>query len=442
MNTPIADFLERYADSECIRLHMPGHKGRGALERTDITEVFGADSLFDADGIISESEANASKIFESYSFYSTEGSSLSIRAMLYLACLYAAENGSDPVVLAGRNAHKSFVSAAALIGFEVEWLYSGEGSYLSCSVSPAELDAKISSMEKKPTAVYITSPDYLGNISDISGLSAVCKRHGVLLLVDNAHGAYLKFLSPSRHPMDLGADMCADSAHKTLHALTGAGYLHVSKNAPHAFRDGAKAAMSLFASTSPSYLILSSLDKLNAILFDGYGEELSRKIQKIDCIKQKLFDMGYSVLDGEPLKITISTKPYGYAGDELARLLCSKGIVSEFSDGDFLVLMPSADTDDGELDALLSVLGTVPKRTPIVTQAPVLTPPCRAVSPREVVFSPSEEIPIEKALGRVLAAVTVSCPPAVPILVSGEVVSEEAVSAFKYYGIKKIKVIK
>lgn len=442
MNTPIADFLERYADSEFVRLHMPGHKGRGALERTDITEVFGADSLFDADGIISESEANASKIFESYSFYSTEGSSLSIRAMLYLACLYAAEKGSDPVVLAGRNAHKSFVSAAALIGFEVEWLYVGEGSYLSCNVTPAELDSKILSMEKKPTAVYITSPDYLGNVSDISGLSAVCKRHGVLLLVDNAHGAYLKFLSPSRHPMDLGADMCADSAHKTLHALTGAGYLHVSKTAPHAFRDGAKAAMSLFASTSPSYLILSSLDKLNAVLFDGYGEELSRKIQKIDRIKQNLSDMGYSVLDGEPLKITISTKPYGYTGDELARLLHAKGIVSEFSDGDFLVLMPSADTDDGELDALLLALGTVPKRAPIVTQAPVLTPPCGAVSPREAVFSPSEEIPIEKALGRVLAAVTVSCPPAVPILVSGEVVSEEAVSAFKYYGIKKIKVIK
>ena len=146
MNTPIADFLERYADSEYVRLHMPGHKGIGALERTDITEVFGADSLFEADGIISESEANASEIFGAHSFYSAEGSSLSIRAMLYLVCLYAKEKGNIPTVLAGRNAHKSFISAAALIGFEVEWLYSGEGSYLSCNIAPAELDAKILSM--------------------------------------------------------------------------------------------------------------------------------------------------------------------------------------------------------------------------------------------------------------------------------------------------------
>lgn len=442
MNTPIADFLERYADSEYVRLHMPGHKGRGALERTDITEVFGADSLFEADGIIRESEANASEIFCAHSFYSAEGSSLSIRAMLYLVSLYSKEKGSTPTVLAGRNAHKSFISAAALIGFEVEWLYSGEESYLSCNITPAELDAKISSMEKKPTAVYITSPDYLGNVSDISGLSCVCKKHGVLLLVDNAHGAYLKFLRPSRHPIDLGADMCADSAHKTLHALTGAGYLHISKSAPRVFRNGAKSAMSLFASTSPSYLILSSLDKLNAVLSDGYGKELSEKVQKIGSIKRRLADMGYSVLEGEPLKITISSKSYGYTGNELSRLLYMRGVVSEFSDEDFLVLMPSCDTEDTELDALLSALSEIPQREPIFTRPPILTPPLRAVSPREAIFSPCEEVAVECATGRVLAAVTLSCPPAVPILVSGEVVNKEAVSVFKYYGVEKIKVIK
>ncbi len=442
MKTPIADFLMRYADSERIRLHMPGHKGKGELERTDITEIFGADSLFDADGIIGESERHAGEIFGAYSFYSTEGSSLSIRAMLHLACLYAVENGKAPLVLAGRNAHKSFVSAAALIGFSIEWLYSGEESYLSCNITPSELDEKISSMKKKPTAVYITSPDYLGNVSDISGLSAICKKHGMLLLVDNAHGAYLKFLNPSRHPIDLGADMCADSAHKTLHALTGAGYLHISKNAPRTFREGAKSAMSLFASTSPSYLILSSLDKLNAILQGGYREELSAKLHKITLLKQKLSDIGYSVLDGEPLKITILAKPYGYTGEELSMLLYQKNIVSEFSDVDFLVLMPSSDTRDAELDALLSALSAIPKREAIHSIPPTLTPTARALSPRDAVFSPSEEIEVEKALGRVLAAVTASCPPAVPILVSGEVISEEAILAFKYYGTEKIKVIK
>ena len=442
MKTPIADFLTKYEGLKSIRMHMPGHKGIGELERTDITEIFGADSLFNADGIIGLSERYAGEIFDAYTFYSTEGSSLSIRAMLYLASLYARDNGSEPLVLAGRNAHKSFISAAALIGFSTQWLYSSEESYLSCKITPSELDNKISSMVKKPTAVYITSPDYLGNVSDIYGISVVCKKHGILLLVDNAHGAYLKFLNPSRHPIDLGADMCADSAHKTLHALTGAGYLHISKNAPRIFRREAKSAMSLFASTSPSYLILSSLDKLNAILQNGYREELSGKIQKINILKQKLSDIGYTILDGEPLKITVLTKTYGYTGDELSRLLYQKNIVSEFSDSDYLVLMPSSDTADAELDVLLSVLKSVPKKEPILSPAPTLTPPTRILSPRDAVFSPSEETEVDNALGRVLADVTVSCPPAVPILVSGEVISEEAIQAFKYYGIKKIKVIK
>ena len=122
--------------------------------------------------------------------------------------------------------------------------------------------------------------------------------------------------------------MCSDSAHKTLHALTGTGYLHVSKNAPKTFRNAAKSAMALFASTSPSYLLLASLDKLNDILSNGYREKLSNKINKISILKQKLSDLGYTVLDGEPLKITIYAKDHGYTGDELSDILyffwCSK----------------------------------------------------------------------------------------------------------------------
>ena len=221
--TPICDFVNNYAQKNALRLHMPGHKGIPLLgfEALDITEFDGADSLYEASSIIAQSEQIASDLFGSACFYSTEGSSQCIRAMLYLARLYALKDKKPLRIAAGRNAHKVFLSAAALLDWEVSWLISQEKtSYLSCPIEPVELDAFL---QKNPVAaVYVTSPDYLGNLLDIGALAEVAHRHGCLLLVDNAHGAYLKFLPQSLHPMDLGADICCDSAHKTLPALTGA----------------------------------------------------------------------------------------------------------------------------------------------------------------------------------------------------------------------------
>ncbi|MBO5122976.1 MAG: amino acid decarboxylase, partial [Oscillospiraceae bacterium] len=110
MTTPICDFARRYAERHALRLHMPGHKGCGFLgvEQWDITEIDGADSLYEAAGIIRESEDNASALFGAPTFYSTEGSSQCIRAMLYLVALHAKKQGKRPRILAGRNAHKTF----------------------------------------------------------------------------------------------------------------------------------------------------------------------------------------------------------------------------------------------------------------------------------------------------------------------------------------------
>ena len=221
MNTPICDFVKKYARSDGVRLHMPGHKGASILgfEKYDITEIGGADSLYEADGIIAESEKNASKLFGCPTFYSTEGSSQCIRAMLHLICAGARKNGRKPVIAAGRNAHKTFISAAALIDFDIIWLTSAEDSYLSCTIDANSIEKLLESSDVRPDAVYVTSPDYLGNMADVEKIAALCHRHGVILAVDNAHGAYLGFLVKS--PIDLGADLFCSSAHKTLPVLTG-----------------------------------------------------------------------------------------------------------------------------------------------------------------------------------------------------------------------------
>ncbi len=444
MNTPICDFVRAYAKKAPLRLHMPGHKGISGLgpEGLDITEVDGADELYHAHGIIKKSEENAAGLFGSAAtFYSTEGSSLCIRAMLYLTLLRAGEEGRKPLILAGRNAHKTFLTGAALLGIEVEWLYPKGGSLLACPVRVEDLEAAFSG-ERKPTAVYVTTPDYLGNLLDIQALAEVCRRHGALLLVDNAHGAYLHFLPKLCHPMDLGADLCCDSAHKTLPVLTGGAYLHVSKTAPPGWKAQGEKALALFASTSPSYLILQSLDEANRYLSEGFREELAVFSALAEKMKKRLTAQSWTLAGQEPLKLTLAPKPYGYTGLELSALLRKQGVEAEFADPDFLVGMLSPRLGEEALTRLVGILSQLPRRAAIEETPPPLPRPRRVMAPREAMLSLWEELPLEECQGRVLASVNVSCPPAVPILVCGEEIDKMAVECFQYYGVSRCEVVK
>ncbi len=446
MKTPIIDFVKDYVNQNNLRLHMPGHKGKNILgfEEFDITEISGADVLYSPEGIIKQSEAEAAALFETKkTVYSAEGSSLSIRAMLYLVKTYAEFKKEKPFILSGRNAHKTFVTAAALLDIDVEWMMGENSSnLLTCNITAEFLEKKLSCSQIKPTAVYITSPDYLGNTLDIADISAVCRKYGVLLLVDNAHGAYLKFLPQSYHPIDLGADLCCDSAHKTLPVLTGGGYLHISKKAPQFFCDFADNAMSLFASTSPSYLILQSLDLANAYMAEEYREQLVCLIPQIEALKKELKSRGFQIFGNEPLKLTIAPKSYGYTGDELSDFLAERGIICEFSDPDFNVIMLTPQTGEEGIEKLRLALSDIEEKDSITVFPPRPVLGIRKLTLNQAIFSPFEEIAVENASGRVLASPTVSCPPAVPIVICGEEITQSSVETFKYYGIKKCFVVK
>ncbi|MBR0303983.1 MAG: PLP-dependent transferase [Clostridia bacterium] len=435
--TPIADFLDDYAKKNAARFHMPGHKGRGDAERYDITEIDGAGDLFSDSGIISESEEVASEIFGCPTYYSTEGSSLAIRTMAALAA-----RGGTKRVIAGRNAHRAFISAAILLDLDVEWLFPrGESSYLSCPITPSDVAVAIDSSPERPCFVYVTSPDYLGNTVDIEGIARVCHERGVLLLVDNAHGAYLKFLSPSRHPIDLGADMCADSAHKTLPVLTGGAYLHLSPAAAELYRASVKETMSLFASSSPSYLIMRSLDMANPVL-DALSDTLPLIVEAVREVKGALSSHGYALVGDEELKITIRTKPFGYTGDDMARLVSERGVIPEFHDPDFISFMISQGNTEDDLRHLLSTLSGIEKKDPVEGDAPHVMRRHRVMSPREAYFSTYDDVPTSECVGRVLSSCSVSCPPAVPIVVSGELIDESAAACLGYYGIDRVCVVK
>lgn len=433
MNTPIYDFVKNYSELNSVRLHMPGHKGNNFLgvENIDITEINGADSLYDASGIIKESEENASKVFKSgASFYSTEGSSHTIKAMIYAALLKRdKKDGKRPCICAVRNVHKSFIYACGLMDIDVNFIYpkKADGLCGGCATKE-EIEKEI--INSEPFAVFVTSPNYLGEISDIRGISDVCKKYDIPLLVDNAHGAYLtKF---DMHPINLGAAMCVDSAHKTLIALTGGAYLHISNEYNDKYENVIKNAMSVFGSTSPSYLTLASLDLCNKYLTEN---DFSDTYKKVGELKEYIKGLGFKLVGNEPFKISVKLN-----GENAEKILRKNDIYCEYYDKSVVVLMFSNENNKNDFSKIKEVFKEIENDGENIKIK--IPKGKRVMSIREALMSEYEEIDICDAKGLICKESSVSCPPAIPVAICGEIITDEIVNICQFYGINKISVVK
>lgn len=428
MITPIHDFLTSYAEKSPVRCHMPG----GKSTPFDITEIEGADSLFESCGIIKDSENTAARLFGAKTtLFSCGGSTLSIQTMLALAKAYSPDKSR---VTASRYCHKSLLGTCVLLGLDIDWIYPNE--YLSCKVAPDEVKKKITS---DTLCVFAQSIDYYGGESDIGGIAKVCREKNVPLLVDNAHGAYLVFTD--RHPLALGADITADSAHKTLPCLTGGSYLHISKTAPEHFSDRAKEIMSVFGSSSPSYLILDSLDLCNRHI-EEKRERAQSVFLKIKELKSALSGLGYTLRNSDLMRVTIDACAYGYSGFGLSEELRKRGVESEFSDFNYTVLLFSTVQPLGDFGRILEAAGEIEALTPIAGDSHFMVVPKAVMSPREAVFAHTEIIALDKAEGRVCADLNTACPPCVPVVMAGERIDGSGVEALGRYGVEKIRVVK
>lgn len=425
MNTPIADFLEDYEKKGMLRLHMPGHNGEAPH---DITEIAGADSLYETDssrGIIAHSEAIAAKLFGAErTCYSAGGSTLAIQAALAILKAQGCKT-----IAAGRCSHRSLVSSAALLGLEVKWLYPKEYPSADVDCSKEALSGA--------DALFLTNIDYYGGTCRTSD-------PGIPVVVDNAHGSYLKFVSKAGsgreylHPMEFGFPVIsAESAHKTLPALTGAAYLHFSKGADFS---RAKEMTALFGSTSPSYLVMESLDKVNGRLLSD-PDSVNRACASVVGLKQRLTAVGFTLKRSDPLRVTINARAWGWSGTEFAAFLRAHGAECEMADENYVVLLFSAITSPDDCQRAEVSLELIPRRTakPLV-EYPVIRPK-QETSIREAVFAKQHSVSVDEANGKVCGGIQVSCPPGIPIVMPGERIDSEAVEALKLYGVKSVEIL-
>lgn len=426
MNTPIHDFLQSYALSDTLRCHMPGAKG--TVYPFDITEISGADSLYESSGIIAESESNAAKLFGAEkTLYSASGSTLAIQTMLALAKAHSGKSR----ISATRYAHKSLISTLVTLGLDCDWIYPEE--YLSAKVSPQAVEDCIND---ETCAVFINSIDYYGGMSDIEALSAVCHKHNVPLLVDNAHGAYLAFTD--KHPIKLGASMTADSAHKTLPCITGGAYLHI---ADRNFIPRSKEIMALYGTSSPSYLIMDSLDLCNKHI----AEEKNKAETAFSAVaeaKQTLIRHGYSLKESDLLRITLDTCKYGYDGFDFANKLREFGVECEMSDYNHVVLLFSTITPKDDFARLCEILCEIPQKDEIERFDVPLLKPEKNMKPQEAFFSRTEKTLITHAKGKICGGIYAPCPPCIPLVMPGEIIDEACVQVLLKYGCEYIDTVK
>lgn len=425
--TPLYDALLRHRELGRASFHTPGHKNNPSalpqdLLSLDFTELPDTDSLFEADGPILEAERLAAKLFgAARTCISAGGCTLGIQAMFRLA----APNGGE--VICSRVVHRSAVNTMALLDLQPVWAMPGE---------------LISAIHSHPgaKAVYVTSPNYYGELLDIPAIARACREHDIPLLVDNAHGAHLMFTEPRLHPLALGASMTACSAHKTLNVLTGGAWLNIADSR---FAEGAKDAMALFGSTSPNYAVMASLDLARAWLETHRGEYAGLQKRAAE-IKEAAKAHGIALPAGltDPTRITLNTGSIGMSGASAAGIFRGAGVEPEYADGTHVVLIATPFNTEADFTRLADAIDVLPVRDPLPETASLpLLPPVKT-SLRTAVFAPAHAVALNDAVGKIAAEAACPCPPGVPVVMPGEEVTKEAIDFLQGYGFFTIKVLK
>lgn len=450
---PILDTLRNYLAREVYPFHTPGHKG-GRFTAPELVDLWGPTTLaYDLPAMtatdntlhpthcIKEAQELAADLFGAQAtFYTGAGATTAIAAMI-LAAVPPGET-----ILLARNVHRSIASALVLSGARPRFM--GQDVLPECGalgVTAGDVERGLT-QNPKPAAVLLTRPSYYGLARELDEISAVCRRHGVALLIDEAHGPHLAFTPTGPKPaLAGGADLVAQSCHKTLGSLVGTAQLHVGRNSPVS-PEQVRDALNFIQTTSPNYLQLVSLDAVRRHLARHGRELFAEAVAAVQQLEDDVDALpGLAVLRPEsdprlaghtrdPLRLVVSVAGTGWTGYDAELLLRNEyRIEDEMSDWFNLVLVLSPNDDPAARQRLLAGLRQIsanPRPTPpskIEHDRHLLQPavPPLAMTPRDAALGAKEAVPLAAAVGRVCAESVMFYPPGIPLLMPGEMVTAD-----------------
>lgn len=453
--TPLFDALVEYVNNDTVPFHVPGHKKGNGMAKCfrdfvgmnvlsmDVTVFKSVDSLHNPKGpILKAQELAADAYGADQSFFCVHGTSGAIQVMIMSVV------GLGDKIIVPRNVHKSVAAGIILSGSEPVYMQPeiDESIGVALNVTPQTVEAALAE-NPDAKAVLIINPTYYGVSADIAEIADIVHRYNIPLIVDEAHGPHLKFHNELPiSAMEAGADMCAQSTHKLIGAMTQGSILHVKKDRVDIKR--VKTMMNMMHTTSPSYILMASLDTARMQMATEGEDLLTRAIELSHDLRRDINDLpglysfGKEVLlkegafDFDPTKITINCRGLGISGYTLERILADEFMIQvEMSDLYNILAVLTIGDDEVSTSKLLGALKEISERygeveyIESILNVPSIPP--RVLSPRDALYSKTRSVALEESIGAISAEMVMAYPPGIPILCQGEIISEEIVQYIK-----------
>ena len=453
LKMPLVEAMLKYKEENIYPFHTPGHKGGRGMEsllrnelgesvKVDVSLMSELDDIHEPETYIKEAQALAAQTYGSDAcFWAVNGTSQAIHAML----MTALKPGEK--VLLPRNAHRSVAGGLILGGIEATFMQPDycEAFGINFQVQPQAVEAALDK-DASIKAVLLTSPNYYGVAADVEAIAKICHERNVVLLVDEAHGPHLGFsdLLP-KSALQCGADACAQSTHKIVGAMTQCSMLHIQGQRLDVTR--AADVMSVLTTTSPNYLLMASLDAARAQL-QVRGKEMAEdavlaanKLRKV-CSKyaglKLLSEADCGGLRLDTTKVTVNFDEWGYTGIEAGDLFRKAGIAVELVDAQNVLFLVTYADVTSDYDAALAKIDTVLKDMEAnkrdeaqAVEARNVPATTMAMPLREVFYGEKEALPLEESVGKICGEQVSFYPPGIPVLLPGEVITEEIIAYCK-----------